>query len=102
MKTLTFSSLCLLAGSCLVGSADAQAIIQGRSGYKVEPRLGAVASETDICSRIGTNLLKAGGNAADAVSLSVQFKFARRRSVSLGWGFLSEYCGSLSYILAVL
>jgi len=29
--------------------------------------LGAVASESDICSRIGTDLLKAGGNAADAL-----------------------------------
>jgi gamma-glutamyltranspeptidase/glutathione hydrolase len=32
-----------------------------------EPRLGAVASESSICSQIGINLLKAGGNAADAV-----------------------------------
>ncbi|KAK6223827.1 gamma-glutamyltransferase [Colletotrichum tabaci] len=30
------------------------------------PKLGAVASETDICSRIGTDLLQKGGNAADA------------------------------------
>lgn len=32
-------------------------------------QLGAVASENSICSRIGIELLKAGGNAADAVSL---------------------------------
>lgn len=32
-----------------------------------EPKLGAVASESDICSRVGTDLLKAGGNAADAM-----------------------------------
>ncbi|KAL0941940.1 gamma-glutamyltranspeptidase [Colletotrichum truncatum] len=31
------------------------------------PKLGAVASETDICSKIGTDLLKKGGNAADAM-----------------------------------
>ncbi|KAI1764713.1 gamma-glutamyltranspeptidase [Hypoxylon sp. FL1150] len=31
------------------------------------PRLGAVASESSVCSRIGTNLLQAGGNAADAL-----------------------------------
>ncbi|WYZ37956.1 hypothetical protein EsH8_II_001462 [Colletotrichum jinshuiense] len=30
------------------------------------PKLGAVASESDICSKIGTDLLKKGGNAADA------------------------------------
>ncbi|RYP05171.1 hypothetical protein DL764_003992 [Monosporascus ibericus] len=31
------------------------------------PKLGAVASESAECSRIGTDLLKAGGNAADAI-----------------------------------
>ena len=33
------------------------------------PRLGAVASESAVCSRIGTNLLEQGGNAADAVGI---------------------------------
>ncbi len=32
-----------------------------------EPKLGAVASESSECSRIGTDLLQAGGNAADAM-----------------------------------
>ncbi|KEY64224.1 hypothetical protein S7711_03510 [Stachybotrys chartarum IBT 7711] len=31
-----------------------------------EPRLGAVASETDVCSKVGTSLLRDGGNAVDA------------------------------------
>lgn len=31
------------------------------------PRLGAVASESSVCSKIGTGLLQAGGNAADAL-----------------------------------
>ncbi|KAK7961575.1 Gamma-glutamyltransferase [Apiospora aurea] len=31
------------------------------------PELGAVASESSVCSRIGTDLLEAGGNAADAL-----------------------------------
>lgn len=31
-------------------------------------KLGAVASENAICSRHGTEILEAGGNAADAVS----------------------------------
>ena len=30
---------------------------------------GAVASESAVCSRVGIDLLKAGGNAADAVCL---------------------------------
>lgn len=35
---------------------------------KLEPgHLGAVASEAEICSHIGTDLLKLGGNAADAM-----------------------------------
>jgi len=32
--------------------------------------LGAVASESNICSKIGIELLQQGGNAADAVSSS--------------------------------
>ncbi|KAI0140430.1 gamma-glutamyltransferase 1 [Xylariaceae sp. FL1272] len=32
-----------------------------------EPKLGAVASESSVCSHIGIDLLKAGGNAADAM-----------------------------------
>ena len=31
------------------------------------PKLGAVASESNICSKIGTDILVAGGNAADAL-----------------------------------
>ena len=34
--------------------------------------LGAVASESSICSEIGIDLLKQGGNAADAVSPPVK------------------------------
>ena len=33
----------------------------------VSDRLGAVASENSVCSQIGIDLLKGGGNAADAV-----------------------------------
>jgi gamma-glutamyltranspeptidase/glutathione hydrolase len=32
-----------------------------------EPRLGAVASESAVCSKIGTTLLQQGGNAVDAL-----------------------------------
>jgi gamma-glutamyltranspeptidase len=31
------------------------------------PHLGAVASESDVCSEIGANILQIRGNAADAV-----------------------------------
>lgn len=33
-----------------------------------DAKLGAVASESSICSKIGIDILKKGGNAADAVS----------------------------------
>jgi len=32
-----------------------------------EPKLGAVASESAVCSKIGTSLLQQGGNAVDAL-----------------------------------
>jgi gamma-glutamyltranspeptidase / glutathione hydrolase len=35
-----------------------------------QDQLGAVASESNICSQIGIDLLKKGGNAADAVGYS--------------------------------
>jgi gamma-glutamyltranspeptidase/glutathione hydrolase len=35
-----------------------------------EAKLGAVASESSVCSRYGTEMLQIGGNAADAVSIS--------------------------------
>lgn len=36
----------------------------------LQDQLGAVASESDICSQIGIDLLNEGGNAADAVRCS--------------------------------
>lgn len=36
--------------------------------YHVSDKKGAVASESAVCSRIGVDLIKEGGNAADAVS----------------------------------
>jgi len=38
-----------------------------RSNSTDGPKLGAVASETDICSHIGIKLLEEGGNAIDAM-----------------------------------
>ncbi|KAL3953267.1 hypothetical protein ACCO45_013210 [Purpureocillium lilacinum] len=60
--------------SCVCGAAAVglfQLAVRGLStpvhpGRKV-PKLGAVASEAGICSRIGTRLLEDGGNAVDAV-----------------------------------
>jgi len=72
------------------------------AGYGVPPPVlqpgqhGAVASESDICSHIGIDLLKLGGNAADAMVGTVfcigvvgmyhsgKFIIVQQRT-SLGW-----------------
>lgn len=54
----------LLAGIALFSSAAWSQPAPAGGG---EPKLGAVASESDICSRIGTTLLQDGGNAVDAL-----------------------------------
>ncbi|KAJ6193408.1 gamma-glutamyltranspeptidase 1 precursor [Bipolaris maydis] len=54
-----------MAPSLLVKPLIGLLVLQ--SALATPPRLGAVASSTAICSRIGTDILKAGGNAADAM-----------------------------------
>lgn len=46
----------------LTGAAASPACLPGK-----DPKLGAVASESSVCSKIGTTLLKEGGNAVDAL-----------------------------------
>ena len=41
--------------------------ILGRPTQEEHDKLGAVASENKICSQIGIDLLRGGGNAVDAV-----------------------------------
>lgn len=67
-------SLALASGqlaSCWAPPAPAHKR-RGGSGeqYEVKDKRGAVASESSVCSHIGTGLIKDGGNAADAVSLT--------------------------------
>ena len=50
------------------GATPHQAVLGGQEVKN--NKLGAVASENKVCSQIGIDLLKAGGNAADAVSLA--------------------------------
>jgi gamma-glutamyltranspeptidase/glutathione hydrolase len=65
---------------CLTGLLSLQTVLGSPvknahaypSGYPSPPilkdgQLGAVASEAEICSHIGIDMLKAGGNAADAL-----------------------------------
>lgn len=66
-------SLCALVLAALATLAQGHAIVglgaheYHNSSDNSPPKLGAVASESAVCSRIGTNLLEKGGNAADAV-----------------------------------
>ncbi|KAG5979157.1 hypothetical protein E4U55_005489 [Claviceps digitariae] len=61
-------STCLkfLVQHCLLVSATVIVLAAGEE-HNPAPKLGAVASESSICSRIGIRLLEDGGNAVDAV-----------------------------------
>ena len=67
-------SLCAIALAALATLVQGHAIVgleahgYHNSSHKSPPKLGAVASESAVCSRIGTDLIEKGGNAADAVS----------------------------------
>ena len=55
---------------CFLSLTFSTSTKQGRPGshhHAEHDQRGAVASESSVCSRIGVNLIKAGGNAADAV-----------------------------------
>lgn len=52
----------LSSGKLLPHYAPGKPVLPVKPGH-----LGAVSSESDICSHIGTDLLKLGGNAADAL-----------------------------------
>ena len=43
--------------------------------FQESAKNGAVASESAVCSRIGVDLIKAGGNAADAVCMKIYLTF---------------------------
>ena len=67
------TSYFVLALLTLTTSVDADATQglearrHGNSSKDCAPKMGAVASESAVCSHIGTRLLEQGGNAADAV-----------------------------------
>ena len=57
----------IFGGSVLGVSVPSYVQKRGTSQYEENDKLGAVASESSVCSRIGVDLIKAGGNAADAL-----------------------------------
>ena len=64
-----FALALLLLATFVQGHSVVEVEARGRynSSDHHAPKLGAVASESAVCSRIGTDLLENGGNAADAV-----------------------------------
>lgn len=64
-----FSSIANLCGASPAFSSLPPLHHDGGGDGDGEPRLGAVASESSICSRFGTDMLEKGGNAADAVGV---------------------------------
>ncbi|KAG9231907.1 putative gamma-glutamyltranspeptidase 1 [Amylocarpus encephaloides] len=66
-----FSSAVVLFGLGVVGRLVAASPINGFR-TKSNAKLGAIASESSICSAIGIDILKAGGNAADSL-VATQF-----------------------------
>ena len=74
----------LFALTC--GATPHQAVLDGLRGQEVNNnKLGAVASENKLCSQIGIDLLKAGGNAADAVSLAFTLVGAMLTKLEARW-----------------
>ena len=68
-----FISICFLPPFASAALAPAQALVHFQNQEINNDRLGAVASENRVCSQIGIDLLKAGGNAADAVRIGIAF-----------------------------
>ena len=68
------------------GAKPHQAVLGDSRGQEVNNnKLGAVASENKVCSQIGIDLLKAGGNAADAVSLAFRLVGASLTRLKACW-----------------
>ena len=72
-RAWSFALICTLLTSSCAGFAPPQAFLDLQAQHTNHDRLGAVASENRVCSQIGINLLKAGGNAADAVGPWISF-----------------------------
>ena len=93
----SYLALALVLGQSALGWAPPA------SGYKrisdqheLKDKLGAVASESSVCSKIGVDLIKDGGNAADAVCLeelrTLHLKPADRDNIQFAVGWHSFLC----------
>ena len=66
-RTEVIVILCIWALPAALALAATQVALGGLTPRHGHDDLGAVASENKICTQIGIDLLKAGGNAADAL-----------------------------------
>ena len=65
---LRIALLSAVGGRFMLGIlASPNAQPRSTTQYEENDKLGAVASESSVCSRIGVDLIKAGGSAADAL-----------------------------------
>jgi gamma-glutamyltranspeptidase len=62
---LAFQFLTMLSSSFILSLGLAASIV---NAHTHDAKLGAAASESSVCTNIATDVLKDGGNAADAVS----------------------------------
>ena len=71
-RRIALITLCLWAVLAAFALAATQVALENPESQILEDgKLGAVASENKICSQIGIDLLKVGGNAADAVGIAL-------------------------------
>jgi hypothetical protein len=82
----------LVYASPIVHLADE--LVKGKSASY--GKHGAVATEVKLCSDLGVQLLKKGGNAADAVSLSSLLRFHLFFLIECWWGLrLDDWSSAL-------
>jgi gamma-glutamyltranspeptidase/glutathione hydrolase len=83
----------LITGALIAASALASVVCAGDPDWIAHSKTGMVASDSPEASRIGANVLKAGGNAFDAaVATSFALAVARPQSTGLGGGgFMLAY-----------
>ena len=93
----SYLALALALGQSALGWAfPASGYKRSSDQHELKDRLGAVASESSVCSKIGVDLIKDGGNAADAVCLEelrkLHLKLADRDNFQLAVGWHSFLC----------
>ena len=91
-------TLCLWASLAAFALAATQVALGDPESQILEDgKLGAVASENKICSQIGIDLLKAGGNAADAVGIAISRVTGKRKLIMPAAGGHCLLCRSHRY-----